>query len=88
MYITIELSGAQNDWRIGRSLEAVNGRASLRLATGATQMFMTPSRGANHDNHRPSGDSDAPARLGLPNSLLRSINGAAWAAAMAGVDVA
>ena len=86
MYITIELSGAQNIWRIGRSFEAVNGFAASSWSMGATQMFITPSRGASHARCLPSGASEAPARLGLPKSLARSMSGAACAAAWAAGD--
>ncbi len=82
-YITMLLSGDQNDCRIGRSFEAVSGFAAARSATGATQIFMTPSRGASHESHSPFGESEAPERLGLPKSLVRSISGAAAAAALA-----
>jgi len=64
----------------------VSGRASESFATGASQTFITPSRGASHDSHWPSGESWAPERLGLPNSLLRSMSGAACSAAWAGIQ--
>ena len=58
----------------------------VNFATGASQTFITPSRGASHDSHWPSGESWAPERLGLPNSLLRSMSGAACSAAWAGIQ--
>ena len=82
----MELSGAQKSRRIGRSLEAVSGRAASSLSMGATQMFITPSRGASQARCLPSGASEAPARLGLPKSLARSMRGAACAAATAAGD--
>src|SRR5437773_8687564 len=65
-----------------RFLSAVTGRALARSPAGATQTFMTPSRGASQLKYLPSGLILAPALSGLPNSTLRGMSGAdavSWA---------
>ena len=54
---------------------AVSGRAFDRSSDGATHTFSTPSRGAIHDSHFPSGLSRPPVRVGLPKNLARSMSG-------------
>src|SRR5262245_55199779 len=62
---------------MGRTFSDVRARALAGSAAGATQTFITPSFGASQDSHLPSGLSRPAARLGLPNSLVRSISGGA-----------
>src|SRR5690242_19353236 len=68
-------SGDQKYWRTGRSRSLVSGLALSGEPTGATQRLSTPSRGAVQLSQRPSGDIWPLALTGLPNNLVRSING-------------
>ena len=68
-------SGDQNAVRIGRMRSAVSGRALDMSSDGATHTFSTPSRGAIHDSHFPSGLSRPAVLVGLPKNLARSMSG-------------
>src|SRR5450830_1513745 len=85
MNSTVFESGDQKLLRIGRVFSSVSGLACARLLAGATHRFSTPSRGAIHDNHLPSGLSLAAVLVGLPKILPRSISGTSaagdWATA-------
>src|SRR3984893_15717821 len=70
-------SGAQKYSRIGRVFSPVTARAFVKSDLGASQILSTPSSGAIQDSHFPSGLTRPATRLGLPNSLLRSISGGA-----------
>src|ERR1700730_1551929 len=70
-------SGAQKYSRIGRVFSLVTARALVKSDLGASQILSTPSSGAIQDSHFPSGLTRPATRLGLPNSLLRSISGGA-----------
>ncbi len=76
MNSTMEESGDQKYWRIGRLVSVVSTLALVRSPTGAAQTFITPSLGASQEIHLPFQLTRAAVRLGLPNSLLRSISGA------------
>src|SRR5678816_3968959 len=77
MKSTVFESGVQKALRIGRTFSLVNGRACAISAAGATHKFSTPSRGAIHEIHRPSGLMRPPEQVGLPKNLARSISGVA-----------
>ena len=62
-------SGDQKVVRIGRIFSAVSGLAWAGSLTGATHTFSTPSRGAIHDSHLPSGLIWPAALVGLPKIL-------------------
>src|ERR1700694_2405228 len=76
-------SGAQKYSRIGRVFSLVTACALVKSDLGASQILSTPSSGAIQDSHFPSGLTRPATRLGLPNSLLRSISGADASAAVA-----
>ena len=59
---------------IGRPLVRVSGWAALMLSLGDSQTFITPSHGASHESHRPSGEIFAPMALGLSNNLRRGMS--------------
>jgi hypothetical protein len=77
MKSTVFESGVQKALGIGRTVSLVNGRACAMSAAGATHTFSTPSRGAIHEIHCPSGLMRPPVRVGLPKNLARSISGVA-----------
>src|SRR5476649_2806540 len=82
----ILLLRAQKCWRIGRVFSAVRGFALVRSLAGATQMFSTPSRGAIHEIHLPSGLTRPWVFSGLPKKSARGISSTPldcdWAAGM------
>src|SRR6478752_7661556 len=65
---------AQKCWRIGRTFSSVSGFAFDGSEAGATQMFSTPSRGAIHEIHLPSGLMSPWTLLGLPRKEERGIS--------------
>src|SRR6185369_1011975 len=65
---------AQKCWRIGRTFSSVRGFAFDGSDAGATQMFSTPSRGAIHEIHFPSGLMSPWTLLGLPRKEERGIS--------------
>src|SRR5438552_2262041 len=65
---------AQKCWRIGRTFSAVSGFALDGSAAGATQTLSTPSRGAIHEIHLPSGLMRPCAFVGLPKKAARGMN--------------
>src|SRR3712207_3804023 len=86
MNMIIDESGAQKCERIGRVRSLVSGRAAFGSSSGATQTFSTPSRGAIHDSHLPSGLRRPCVRFGLPKKALRGISGAATGTTAAGAE--
>src|SRR6185436_17019757 len=64
----------QKCWRIGRTFSSVSGLAYDGSEAGATQMFSTPSRGAIHEIHLPSGLMSPWTLLGLPRNEARGIS--------------
>src|SRR5256885_14158842 len=80
-------SGAQKYSRIGRVFSRVTACALVKSDLGASQTLSTPSSGAIHDSHFPSGLARPAMRLGLPKSLLRSISGGAGTSAAAAAEV-
>src|SRR5262249_21582605 len=83
----MRLLRAQKCWRIGRTFSSVSGFAFEGSAAGATQMLSTPSRGAIHEIHLPSGLMSPCTLLGLPRKEARGISSTceAWASANARV---
>src|SRR5471032_1838444 len=84
----ILLLRAQKCWRIGRVFSAVRGFAFDRSAVGATQMFSTPSRGAIHEIHLPSGLTRPWVFSGLPKKSARGMSSTSFDWAWAGVAMA
>src|SRR5262249_11101386 len=65
---------AQKCWRIGRTFSSVSGFAFEGSLAGATQMLSTPSRGAIHEIHLPSGLMRPWALDGFPRKEARGIS--------------
>src|SRR5205823_5517398 len=65
---------AQKCWRIGRTFSSVSGFAFDGSPAGATQMLSTPSRGAIHEIHLPSGLMRPWTLVGLPRKEARGIS--------------
>src|SRR5689334_11606364 len=78
---------AQKCCRIGRTFSSVRGFAFEGSSEGATQMLRTPSRGAIHEIHLPSGLMRPWALVGLPKNVARGISSTFWASAT-GVAIA
>src|SRR5258706_16333883 len=83
MKSTSLLLRAQKCWRMGRVFSSVSGFALEGSAAGGTQMLSTPSRGAIHEIHLPSGLTRPCALVGLPKKSARGMSSTPGACAAA-----